>query len=331
MEEWKVITEFPLYSVSNLGNVKHNKTQKLRKLSLDSSGYISLTLMKENDKTSYPIKVHRLVAQSFLDNPENKQTVNHKNRIRHDNRLENLEWYTMNEQNKHKKSIPLTTGGKKVLQYDLNMKYIQTFNSIREAGRFIGTDGSSISQVCIGNYKTAYGFIWKHIEYDIIENEIWKKINIDDFIFNVSNYGRVKSQKHIISYGTKEDNGYKRVSITNNTIIKKILIHRLVALTFLDNPNDYPLVNHKDGNKENNHVNNLEWVSHSQNAQHAVNILKVGGQRKVAQFDKDTLEIIKEYQNITIAAKETNTNNTSITHVCNGRFKTANGFIWKYI
>lgn len=307
MEEWKIIKDFQLYSVSNLGNVKHNKSQKLKKLSLDSSGYISIRLMKEDDKKSYLIKVHRIVAQTFLDNPENKQTVNHKNHKRDDNRLDNLEWATMKEQNIHKKSIPLMTGGKGVLQYDLEMNYIQTFGSIREAGRFIDKDredttSSHISTVCNGNRPTAYGFIWKHINYDDIENEIWKEITINNVIFNVSNKGRVKSKRNIISFGAKENNGYRRANSNgDNQTNQKIYVHRLVAKTFLNIPEDIDkiIVNHIDGNKENNKVENLEWVTAKENSNHAV--------------------------------KETGTNNTSITHVCNGRYKTGNGFIWKYI
>jgi len=60
-------------------------------------------------------------------------------------------------------------------------------------------------------------------------------------------------------------------------------------------------------------------------------LYSVGMSCKVQQINKDTLEVIKKYQNITIAAKETNTNNSSITQACNGRYKTANGFIWKYV
>ena len=329
MEEWRQLKDFPLYSVSNIGNIKHNKTNRLRKLYIDLYGYISIQILNiENKKVTK--KVHRLVADTFLNNPDNKKTVNHKNHIKHDNRVINLEWATMKEQNIHKHQIPLTTGGKRVIQYDLNMNYINTFNSIREAGRYIGnenTSSSCISKVCLEKLKTYNGFIWKYEMSNKIDNEIWKKITINNHTFNISNKGRVMTTKNVISYGSKDTSGYRRVA----SKYFKISVHRLVAIAFLDKPNvNNNIVNHKDGIKDNNCVENLEWVTNQENAKHAIDILKVGMQKAVIQIDPNTLQIIKEFPNIRIASSETCTNDTSISHVCSGKYKTANGFIWKF-
>lgn len=100
-----------LYNVSNLGRVKsldkeisnnrceYTKKGKILKPYLDKDGYGTVNLYKDGNKKL--LKVHRLVAQSFIENNENKPTVNHKNSIRFDNRADNLEWATYSENNQH--------------------------------------------------------------------------------------------------------------------------------------------------------------------------------------------------------------------------------------
>lgn len=114
--------------------------------------------------------------------------------------------------------------------------------------------------------------------------EIWKDIKGYEGLYQVSNYGRVKSLnrfrigrngkpvkvnerilKPVINYG------YCYVFIRNyeRKLVKNFRVHRLVAQTFLENPNNYPQINHKDGNKQNNNVENLEWCTAKQNTNHA--------------------------------------------------------------
>ena len=144
----------------------------------------------------------------------------------------------------------------------------------------------------------------------------------------MSNLGRFKNSQGIIMTNYKiNDNGYIRVYIYNKTH----LLHRLIALTFIDNPNNKTQVNHKDGNKTNNCVSNLEWVCNQQNQIHKYNIgLGNNFTRKIAQYDLNGI-LIKEHISITLASKEVNTSKSNISGVLREKRKTAGGFIWKYL
>lgn len=112
------------------------------------------------------------------------------------------------------------------------------------------------------------------------------------------------------------------------------MVHRLVAINFLENLNNYPQVNHIDGNKYNNNTNNLEWCTRDYNMQHAFNtgLCKKrycgdnNNAQKVNQYDLAE-NLIKEWDCIKSAANSVGTHRNSITRCCNGTFKTCKGFI----
>lgn len=94
---------------------------------------------------------------------------------------------------------------------------------------------------------------------------MWKRFNK---YLEVSNTGLVRSRGKIIK-GEITSNGYNRIHVSINGKTCKYFVHRMVAFTFLPNPNNYPVVNHIDGDKTNNNIDNLEWCTHSQNSKHA--------------------------------------------------------------
>ena len=100
-----------------------------------------------------------------------------------------------------------------------------------------------------------------------LNNEEWKYIIGYEDLYMISNYGRVKNNKNYLLIPSIKE--YKAVGLSKNSKQKSYRIHRLVAMAFIENPNNYPVVNHKDGNKLNNHVDNLEWCTKSQNSIHA--------------------------------------------------------------
>lgn len=346
MEEWRVVEDFPTYSVSNLGNVMNNITNKIMKLNV-KGGYYNVSLVNGTGQKTF--KVHRLIAIAFIPNPENKSDVNNEDKNKLNNNISNLTWMTRKENNQHK-SIGLTYNSNKnkpINRLDkITGNIIEKYNSIEDAGVWASenkfTTNSHNGRNAIGNCvnglsNSAYGFKWEYEENRSKTNEEWIEIDLQKVFefetnFNkkyyVSNLGRFKN-----SYGTimenykTNDNGYIRVYIYKKTFA----LHRLVAITFLENPENKQQVNHKDGNKINNAVDNLEWCSNSENQKHKFEIgLGNNFTRKVKQYDLNG-NLIKEYNSIASAAKHMNVSKGNIQGVLLNKRKTAAGFIWKYV
>ena len=181
------------------------------------------------------------------------------------------------------------------------------------------------------------GCKWKFIKNNEFENEEWREINLEKLFgekidynrrYFVSSLGRYKNSFGVIMDNYKvNENGYIRVYIYNKTF----LLHRLVALTFIENPENKEQVNHKDGNKLNNTISNLEWATSKENAIHKFQTgLGNNFTRKIIQFDLE-MKQIKIHNSIAGAARELNTSKGNIEGVLLNKRKTAAGFIWKYI
>lgn len=111
MEEWKTIPGFENYQVSNLGRIK-GKTNKILSCASDKDGYLYFNAYNGSSKTRKTLKVHRCVGLAFLENPNNKPTIDHINRNRSDNRCENLRWASREEQSRNTKDPENQTGQK---------------------------------------------------------------------------------------------------------------------------------------------------------------------------------------------------------------------------
>ena len=117
--------------------------------------------------------------------------------------------------------------------------------------------------------------------------EVWKKIEGFEN-YEVSNLGNVRSNHYFKTRMLNQETvkGYLRVSLCKNNKVKRFLVHRLVAIYFIENKENKPCVNHIDGNKKNNIVSNLEWCTHSENERHSYDVLKkVNNNRKLSKND----------------------------------------------
>lgn len=272
--DWKIIPHFPAYEAHPSGDIRNAKRKTLMKKFLTDSGYERLTLRNNGKYVS--IDVHRLIAMTFIQNPMNKPTVNHINRVKNDNRVENLEWATYSEQNSHVKKT--------------------TYNG----------DDSGSSVYYPGEKE---GEIWKHIP---------------DTNYEISNYGYVFNiERGNFRVLRKDGRGYVSVTIHD----KNISIHRMVARMFLPQFTEDCVINHIDGDKSNNFVENLECVTQSQNIAHAYanNLITKTRKRAVVQYDIED-NVVNTFESLTHAEMVTGINRGSIHHAikrgtCNSGFK----------
>lgn len=172
-----------------------------------------------------------------------------------------------------------------------------------------------------------------------MEEEIWKKLDINNNYY-ISNYGKLKRNEKIIK-GWVQNTGYRTVNINN----KKYSLHRLIAINFIENKNNKPFINHIDGNKLNNRIDNLEWCTPKENIQHAFKTGLMDNAKKIRALMKIRAKYVEQYdlKNNYIktfigsveAEKELKNygikiNSRNIRKVCNNERKTAGGYIWKY-
>lgn len=186
---WKIINSFEDYEISDMGEIKSlkNGMEKILKPQLAKRGYYIINLCKNG--SVYHKTIHRLVAQAFIPNPDNKPCIDHINGCRIDNRVCNLRWCTQKDNlnyeiakkniskahkgkvltDEHKKKISESNKGKpkphfekRIDQYTIDGTYIKTWKSTMDIERSLGFIHNNISSVCKGKYKQAYGFKWKY-------------------------------------------------------------------------------------------------------------------------------------------------------------------------
>lgn len=186
-----------------------------------------------------------------------------------------------------------------------------------------------------------------YLSLEDLPNEEWRDIKDFEGLYQVSNYGRVKSYKRNGNFSTLirkpriNKQGYLYLNLHKNNTYKTCKIHRLVCETFIDCIEHKSWVNHKDGNKLNNMVDNLEWCTPSENATHAYNnnLRKVWNKgkkyadtklnKKVNQYDLKG-NFIKCWDCIKEASDYYGVCSSSIIRVCQGTKKRCKGFVWRY-
>jgi hypothetical protein len=162
-----------------------------------------------------------------------------------------------------------------------------------------------------------------------LEWEVWKDVVWYEWLYMVSNMGRVYS---LLSNKIKKVSvgkfWYGHLALNNNRVRKEYLIHRLVAIAFLENKENKPQVNHINGMKSDNRVENLEWVTQSENQIHALDAW-LKKRKKTFQYDMEW-NLLNTFKSLAEAGKFLNKTSTNIWKCCNWWRKQAHWYIWRY-
>lgn len=181
---------------------------------------------------------------------------------------------------------------------------------------------------------------------------IWKNINGYEGLYQVSNTGLIRSFPRRRTRGgirkLNYNKGYAVITLHKNGKMRTFQVHRLVAAAFIDNPENKPEINHLDEDKLNNRVENLQWATSKENANWGTRNNRISeyvkknpipmpygqkrGRRKkeVIQLDPITKEIVSRHESTIAASNSVGCSNANISECCNGKRKTAKGYLWRF-
>lgn len=183
-EIWKSIEGYPKYEVSNLGNIRslnyrHTNKVKILKPHTNNNGYLLINLYQMGKMKT--VQIHRLVAETFIPNPDNLPVVNHKDENKHNNCVDNLEWCTHKYNSNYGTAIErqrqkiigrkgamlgrfgkLHNHSKPINQYDLEGKFIRSWDCAADVKRELGYSNQNISSCALGKTKSANGYVWRY-------------------------------------------------------------------------------------------------------------------------------------------------------------------------
>ena len=163
--KYEILNDGTVYRKQRIYTDSVGRTTTLKRMKckprINKHGYYEYTLINDLNK-SKSITAHRLVALEYIPNPNNYPVINHIDGNKLNNKVDNLEWCTFHHNNMHAVNMGLYKNLKSVTQLDKNGKVINTFKSIREAGRMTGIDSSGIAKCCKGKRKIAGGYCWRY-------------------------------------------------------------------------------------------------------------------------------------------------------------------------
>jgi len=334
-EIWKPLKGYEkIYKISSLGRIKIIKTGKFKKPYHTKSGYDQVSLTKNKvDKKPF---VHRLVAYTFgkLKSLDSKLHVDHINRIRDDNRLDNLRVATCKENNSNKNIC--TSRYRAIYGINLDGNKITRYESIEEAKRKHKlSSGSSISQCCLGQRKFASGYVWFYAKIRIqdMPQDNEKFINlgkVDDYDFSnyeISTHGNIRKIDSDYFSKSNDINGYDSFTLVDIDGKKgDYLAHRLVAMKFVKGRTcERNIVNQINENKKDNYYKNLQWCTSQENGSHSLG-------KQIKQIDPKTNEVICTYSSGREAERKCeNIDRHRLSEACDGKLKLYKDYYWRWV
>ena len=258
-KEWKFVKNYPNYKSSNYGDIFSIKSNKLLTPQLSGTGYLCIKLT--NNLGNIRIYIHLIVYQTFVGEITKDKVIDHKNRIKLDNFVDNLREVTYSENNKN--IDPYCRRGYVLHQYSLDDIFIKEWTSLKEVSESLKIDKLKIRDCCQNLIEEYEGFKWFYPE---------KVLDTSDFyaieVGNGKTYSKfrihensdiINSKGMIMKYDIHTQ--YKRIKLMSDgdNEWSMFYVHVLVAKTFMPNNNkEYTIVNHLDENKLNAHVSNLQ-------------------------------------------------------------------------
>ncbi len=331
--EFYQIPGFSKYYVSKCAKVYSTLRKKLVTYDIErfkkDNAYIVIYLINDQGLRKQR-SIHSLVAETFLSKNDEKLTIDHIDRNKYNNHLNNLRYATTNEQSINKNICQQRARTKVKITYQ-NGK-INIFENSTEASLALEMKEKTLQMYIVKKQKTQENIT---IEWYIepIENEVWKNVIISGKEYKdfwCSTEGRFKNKNNRL-LNACSGKRYKTIGIDN----KDYFAHRLVAMTFIENKNNYEQVDHINRNPHDNRVCNLRWVNRKIQCENRIQhktCLNRG--IPVLQINSDN-EIINEFPSIEEATKyiRQNTkykvlNSSHIVAVCNGNRSKAYGFKW---
>jgi hypothetical protein len=251
-------------------------------------------------------------------------TCDHINRVRDDNRIENLRWASSSQQYENRRQAQSKSGAT-LYQVSQTGVLIRQFQSKVEAAKKLGIGRNTVYAYIASKKILACGSMLV-CQLDQPEAEEWKTLQIDGVSLQVSSLGRVKNSA--ATEGSVNTNGYMVYSFKG----KKRYVHRLVARAFLGEPQSQDLVvHHIDSNRRNNKISNLEWVTLKENSQRSVDEGKLGRyRRKIAQCDDDGI-VLQVFESVTSASKAVGGKKPSDLHAAVRKGMKYKGYRWKLL
>ena len=338
-EEWKRVTAFPKYFVSSFGRVINSRSMVMLEQSVDVKGYKYVCLSRDSKtetvdtvRTKKRLPTHRIVALEFIENPEGKTTVDHRNRVRSDNFVGNLRFATPKEQAANRAHSPTMTS-QNIISTCLGSEEVTVFSKIEEAAIFmkaslglhhtISTIKQNIYRTLCGQYDSYMGRGWEY-ETQSPTGEI--RVSPSHPEYMLSSCGMFKRPGGFWTFGVQIPDGYMVAQVNG----VQTRVHRLVLEAFRtkDPSLEQIYVNHINSKRHDNRSVNLEYVSPAENTQHAALNLKMG--QKSVVGTNIISGVSTGYVSMASAARATKCPKGGICQCCIGRQKTSKGYTWRY-